>query len=235
MACVDGNNIVFYNDFNTANANYPYALLFYSLASDQVSQTAFPIELIKRGTYISESPLVVNNGSLYFKQCHSYEIYELNDTTINSYFSIDFGEHNLPKAFLTKEFDSRRETFRRNEVYEQKKYVSSITYDMTDDYIQYQFSVGETIYYGIYSKNNEKNYLYNGVINDLYELPILGINMLPNNMAYSIVNPGLLYEYKEMYNRSDKYKMPAKMQQYLSEINISDNPALIIGKIAFKN
>src|SRR5690606_21283040 len=114
------------------------------------------------------------------------------------YFFVDFGEYSLPEQFLTKEFDDKREDFRHEQIYEQKRYVGTIMSDhITDDYIQYQSTVGGTYYYGLYSKANGINQVYSGVRNDIYGLPIPGITLMPGNRAYGIVSPGLLYQYRD--------------------------------------
>ncbi|QEC52465.1 6-bladed beta-propeller protein [Anseongella ginsenosidimutans] len=228
--------VIFYNDFNHANRDTPFALMVYDLESKEMVATAFPIEWVEPGSYLSESPFAKDGNNIYFKQCHSYQVFRINTASntggidIQPYFEVDFGEQNLPAGFMTKEFDNKRMDMVENEIYKQKKYIRNVEYDMTTDYVLYSFSVGRNVFYGIYSKSDRKNILFNGTKNDVYHLPTFGIKLLPNNMAYAVVYPEFVYSARESYLKND-HEMPAKMKNYLDEVAISDNPSIIIGKM----
>ncbi len=164
----------------------------------------------------------VNDTTALFSCFYNDTIYEINKNMVYPKYSIDFGKKMLPVNIAKLGVDQRIEAFNNN------SYACHLnTFFETDEILYFQYQFENNTKKVLYYKNRNKILNFNYIINnDIDGIPLGEVKTVNgNNMLFSLSALRV-----ERFIQNDE-RVDSNIKYLLGNINSSNNPILVIGKL----
>lgn len=220
---LDNEHIVLYNNFNSANENFPYNLIFLNLKDNKVDRMELPIDPVKSRTFLTaQTPFVTNSQGLFYNFPYSYDIYKIATSSVEKKYHINFSNHSLPKEIMTLSYKSLRDS-----LFSSNQYIQGLTdFFVTKEVVMFRYIYKEHSMTALYNILDTTLKIYSAIDDDINALPINKLMFSNHNNVYIPVRASEFYNILNMYNTM---KIPPKssLLKIAKIFSRKDNPILL--------
>lgn len=228
FSVVGPNSLAFLPVYNPANKELKYEVLFTdTLGVVKGAAMKFDDYLDQATYFVPAFPFFKSSSANYFYNAQNYRIYEISDSAVTQFATVDFGNLNLPEKFLTKEYNEKRNAL--VEVGRGNNFVSAMdNVKMTKNSVAFNYSrtIDSYLRFAIFSSKNNEVHIGRSIVNDLDDIIISArvVGSDDESLYFGVYPQSIKYRINEL--KEENKEVGKALSEMRNKVSDNDNPVI---------